>query len=144
MLGLFGDGCHKMRRAITIAEGIDREFPLSSTLDHDTRGHTLRPTFIRGLKLTLGHTLIIVYFRRLQQLISGNEPIQNSRGVSHRRVQNARGKDLGESLGEMSNPAPTKDNAAILYGCPAKFIAVFPHVRNISLRWCLYAVTFLC
>jgi len=62
MMGLHGDGSHKMRRAIAIAEAVNREFPLSSTLDHATRGNTLRPTFIRGLNLILGHALIIVSY----------------------------------------------------------------------------------
>jgi hypothetical protein len=49
-----------MRHAIAVAEAIDRAFPLSNTLDHDTRGNTFRPTLIRGLMIILGQSLIRV------------------------------------------------------------------------------------
>ena len=59
-LGKFGDACNQMRHAIAVAEAIDRGFPISATLDHDTRGNTFRPTLIRPMMIILGQAMIIV------------------------------------------------------------------------------------
>jgi hypothetical protein len=49
-----------MRRAIAIIETLDREFPLSSTLDKETRGSTFTPSLVRGFYIVLGHAMLKV------------------------------------------------------------------------------------
>jgi len=74
-LGQFGEACHQMRQSIAIAEEIIREFPLSRTLDHETRGSTFRPTLIRSMLIIRGNALIRVssfYFVRLTLVTSIN------------------------------------------------------------------------
>ena len=49
-----------MRRAINIIEAIDREFPLSSTLDEETRGSTFTPSLVRSFILILANAILKV------------------------------------------------------------------------------------
>jgi hypothetical protein len=61
-LGKFGDACNQMRHAIAVAQAIDREFPISDTLTHETRGTTFRPTLIRSMMIALGQAIIRVIY----------------------------------------------------------------------------------
>jgi len=55
--GRFGDACANMRRAIAIIEAIEREFPLSSTLNAATRGSTFAPSLVRSFILILANAM---------------------------------------------------------------------------------------
>jgi hypothetical protein len=59
--GHFGEACANMRRAIAIIEAIDREFPLSSALDAETRGSTFQPTLVRSFILLLANAICRVH-----------------------------------------------------------------------------------
>jgi hypothetical protein len=58
--GHFGEACANMRRAIAIIEAIDGEFPLSSTLDKETRGSTFAPSLVRSFILVHANAIMRV------------------------------------------------------------------------------------
>lgn len=60
VIGRPGDACAQLRRGLLIAEAIDREFPLSATLSHETRGNTFMPSLIRSFYVLLGKAMIMV------------------------------------------------------------------------------------
>ena len=56
-----GDACAHIKRGITIAEAIIREFPLSATLNAEMRGNTFAATLMRSFYLLLGKAMIMVF-----------------------------------------------------------------------------------